>query len=39
VVDVNAPEFSAPVAVIVLAAVTAIAIRAAARRLSRTEMP
>jgi ABC-2 type transport system permease protein len=39
VVDVNAPEFSAPVAVIVLAAVTAIAVRAAARRLSRTEMP
>jgi ABC-2 type transport system permease protein len=39
VVDVNAPEFSAPVAVIVLAVVVALAVRAAARRLSRTEMP
>lgn len=39
VIDVNAPEISAPVAVIVLAIVSAVAIRAAARRLSRTEMP
>ena len=39
VIDVNAPEISAPVAVIVLAIVIAVAIRAAARRLSRTEMP
>ena len=39
VIDVNAPETAAPVAVIVLAVVTALAIRAAARRLTRTEMP
>ena len=39
VIDVNAPEISAPVAVIVLAIVSAVAIRAAGRRLSRTEMP
>lgn len=39
VIDVNAPETSPVVAVVVLAAVVAIAIRAAARRLSRTEMP
>ena len=39
VIDVNAPETAAPVAVIVLAVVTALAVRAAARRLTRTEMP
>ena len=39
VIDVNAPEIPAAVAVIVLAVVSAIAIRTAGRRLSRTEMP
>ena len=39
VIDVNAPETSPVVAVIVLAVVVALTIRAAARRLSRTEMP
>ena len=39
VTDVNAPDISAPVAVIVMAIVVAVAIRAAGRRLSRTEMP
>jgi ABC-2 type transport system permease protein len=39
VVDVNAPEFSAVLAVVVLAIVIAVSVRSAARRLSRTEMP
>ncbi len=39
VVDVNAPEFSLPVAVVVLGVIVALAVRAAARRLTRTEMP
>ncbi|MGE3139894.1 MAG: ABC transporter permease [Thermoleophilia bacterium] len=39
VVDVNAPDASALVAVIVLAAVTAAATWLAARRLTRTELP
>lgn len=36
---VNAPSISAPVAAIVLAAVVVVAVVAAARRLTRTEMP
>ena len=39
VIDVNAPGVSAPVAVIVLAIVSAVAIWAAARRMVRTELP
>jgi ABC-2 type transport system permease protein len=39
VIDVNAPDASAVTAVVVLAAVTALAVWAAARRLTRTELP
>lgn len=39
VVDVNAPDASALTALVVLAAATALAVRAATRRLTRTELP
>ncbi len=39
VIDVNAPDASAPGAFVVLLAVTALACWAAARRLTRTELP
>lgn len=39
VIDVNAPDASAPAAFVILAAVTALAAWAAARRMTRTELP
>jgi ABC-2 type transport system permease protein len=39
VIDVNAPDTSAAAAIVVLLAVTAIAVWAAARRMTRTELP
>ena len=39
VIDVNAPDASAPAAIVILAAVAALAAWAAARRMTRTELP
>jgi ABC-2 type transport system permease protein len=39
VIDVNAPDTSAPAAIVVLLVVTALAAWAAARRMTRTELP
>ena len=39
VIDVNAPDASAPAAIVVLAVVTVLAAWAAARRMTRTELP